>query len=211
MKTPLVLAVLLLTASALGQQGLINGIAIDRDGQPVKGIALTAWNTAPRELQGPEPNALTNQHGEYRFEHLPLGTYVVCADDQRAGYALYTCARQNPAATVTLTVEKPEGEVRVDLPQQDGFLEIHVINQESGGPVPALRVEAEWENELRLKIKATWHENHVVLLPPDTEVMMHVSAPGFRAWEDDAGTGKLIYLRPGAKVKLDVQLTALME
>jgi hypothetical protein len=60
---------------------VIYGIAIDQDGQPAKGIILGA-DRLDVGLAGGSSRVKTNNAGEYRFEHLNWGRYIVYAEDE---------------------------------------------------------------------------------------------------------------------------------
>lgn len=48
--------------------------------------------------------------------------------------------------------------------------------------------------------------NHVVLVPPDKNILVHVTSAGFYEWEESVGRGKPLHLTSGTQSKLDVQL-----
>jgi hypothetical protein len=53
------------------------------------------------------------------------------------------------------------------------------------------------------------YSNHVILLPPDKNLLLHVTSDGFREWDESVGKGKAIQLPSGTRLILDVQLDAL--
>jgi hypothetical protein len=216
MNTPLTLVVLSLTVAAFAQQrddahskGAIYGVAIGQDGQPAKGIGLTATPLGV-PLVMKLPHAKTNQTGAYRFEHLGFGSYTVYADDNEAGYSIFSNGsneEDSHPVEVELTVERPEAEFRVNLPPPAGFLEIYLTNQKTGASISAMRVELTQGDEHRsVLFRVSCYSNHVVLIPPDRNVLLHVSSDGFRERQESVGTGRPIYLPSGTRLKLDVQL-----
>jgi hypothetical protein len=94
MKTTLVFVGILLLAIAVAQQhdkahpkGVIYGVAIGQDGQPAKGIGLTACRLGV-PLGAMLPHVKSTDKGEYRFENLPWwGRYIVYVEDENAGYS----------------------------------------------------------------------------------------------------------------------------
>jgi hypothetical protein len=64
--------------------GVIFGTAVYSNGRPASGVGLTALGSG-QALSGRLPRVKTDNEGNYRFEHLLLGTYVVQADDEQAG------------------------------------------------------------------------------------------------------------------------------
>jgi hypothetical protein len=45
-----------------------------------------------------------------------------------------------------------------------------------------------------------------ILLPPNKDLLLHVTSPGFREWAKSVGNGASINVRSGARVVLDIQL-----
>ena len=50
------------------------------------------------------------------------------------------------------------------------------------------------------------YSNHVILVPPDKNLLLHVTSDGFREWNESTGKGKVVHLASGARLKMDVQL-----
>ena len=48
--------------------------------------------------------------------------------------------------------------------------------------------------------------SYVVLIPPDRDVLLHVTSSGFHEWAESAGKGKLIRMPSGSHAELDVRL-----
>ena len=48
--------------------------------------------------------------------------------------------------------------------------------------------------------------NHVILIPPDKDFLLHISSDGFREWNESIGKGKPVNLASGARLKIDVRL-----
>jgi hypothetical protein len=215
----LVLVGFLLPATVVAQQpdnsgpkGTIYGVVMGQDGRPAKGIGLTAQ---PLEgaLAGRLPHTKTNDAGEYRFENLTWwGKYTVYAEDDEAGYSLFSTgwAGSSTPTEVEITPEHPKAEFLLYLPPQAGFLKIKLTNLMTGDAISAMRVELRHAYEQKsLAFTMSCYSTHVVLVPPDQDVLLHVSAEGFREWEQSVGEGKAIRLASGAQLKLEVQLVPL--
>src|ERR1035437_6445318 len=97
MKTSVVFVAFLLLGTAPAQspdegppRSVIYGNALDYDGQPAKGVGLTACPLGVA-LGGILPHTKTNDAGEYRFESIPWwGRYTVYGDDEDAGYSYFS-------------------------------------------------------------------------------------------------------------------------
>ena len=48
--------------------------------------------------------------------------------------------------------------------------------------------------------------NHVVLVPADKNLLLHVTSFGFREWDESVGKGKPLHLPSGTRLTLAVQL-----
>jgi TonB family protein len=214
MKISLVLVAGFLTFGALAQQrndarpkGIIYGVAIGQDGQPAKGIGLVAFHQGVA-LGATLPYARTNQAGEYRFENLDFGRYTVDADDENAGYSVFsTGGGAGHPPEVELAAEHPEAELRVYLPPKAGFLQIHLTNRKTRAGISAMRIALMLaENPVSQFFSTSCYSNHVILIPPEKHLLLHVTSDGFQEWEQSTGMGKPIYLPSGARLTLDVKL-----
>ena len=215
MKIGLIFAVFLLLAVASAQQddkpqakGTIHGVATDQSRQPAKRIGLTASPLAG--LAALLPHTRTNDAGEYRFENLPWwGKYIVYADDEEAGYSIFSTGPSGGVLSpvVELTPEHPEAELQILLPAKAGFIQVHLTNQQTDAGISAMRVTLMLpENPASPVFTMSSYANHVILIPPDKDLLLHVTSDGFREWSESVGKGKLIHLASGARLKLDVRL-----
>jgi hypothetical protein len=195
-----------------GPKGTIYGVAIGQDGRPAKGISLTACPLGVG-LGARLPHTKTNDAGEYRFENIPWwGRYTVYAEDEEAGYSSFTTgpAGDGQPQEVEVTPEHREAEFRVYLPPQAGFLRIDLTNQKTGDAISAMLVELRRSDKPKsLVFTMSCSSAHVVLIPPDQDLFLHVSAYGFREWQESVGEGKSLRLTSGARFKLVVQLVPL--
>ena len=219
MRNTLVLVGFLLLATVAAKQrdepptkGAIYGVAIGQDGHPAKGIGLTAFPLGVA-IFATLPHTKTSDTGEYRFENLPWwGRYTVYAEDEEAGYSSFSngAASQSHPQEVEIAPEHPEAEFRLYLPPQAGFLTINLTNQETGAAISTMMVELRQTDEPRsLVFRMSCYSNHVVLIPPDQDLLLHVSSDGFREWQESVGKGESIHLASGTRLKLDVQLVPL--
>jgi hypothetical protein len=216
MKTGLVFAGFLLLATAGAPQhnvpppkGVIYGIAIGQDGQPAKGIALTACPLGV-PLGTALPTTKTNNTGEYRFENLPWwGRYTVYAEDEEAGYSSFSTgpAGDSHPSEVELTPEHREAELKVYLPPKAGFLQIHLTNRRTGVTISAMQVAVmQMENPESPLFTMSCYSNHVILVPPNKNLLLHVTSDGFREWDESAGKGKPLHMPSGTRQIVAVQL-----
>jgi hypothetical protein len=186
---------------------VIYGTVIGEDGQPAKGLGLTA-HPLGIGVGAALPQTTTNQSGAYRFENLPWwGRYTVYADDEEAGYSLYSTAPARHVAEVEVTSEHRKAELNLHLPPEAGFLHLHLTNQVTGAAIPAMRVAVmAMQKPDLLLFTMSCSSTHVVLVPPDKNLLIHVTSDGFREWDESVGRGRPINVQSGTPMSLDVQL-----
>jgi hypothetical protein len=212
-----VLPILLLSlASAVAQQpgqhvvaGVIYGAVIGNDGSPAKGMRLTA-SPLGVALATSLPETRTDQSGNYRFERIPWwGAYTVYADDPDAGYSVFSrgLAGLREPPEVIISPEHPEAKLDLRLPQKAGFLRIHLTDQRTGAVISGLTVTVmASQTPPRIIFSQSCSTEGVVLIPPDKDLLIHITSPRFREWDESAGRGKAIRVRPGSQLELSVQL-----
>ena len=216
MKTAPVFGALLLLSTVSAQQndeprpnGVIHGIAVGQDGQPAKLIGLTAEPLGVG-MAAKLPRTKTNNVGEYRFDNVPCwGKYTVYADDEDAGYSSFSRGpdRDRNPPEVEITPEYPEAELTVVIPPKAGFIQIHLTNRRTGADISGMRIALMPEKSPVSPVETmSCYSNHVILVPPDTSLLLHITSDGFREWNESIGKGKLIRLASGTRLKLDVQL-----
>lgn len=188
-------------------KGLIYGIVIGQDGKPAKGITLAA---EPDGALGTKlPRTRSNDAGEYRFENLPWwGKYRIYPEDDDGGYSLFSSgAGRDEPSEVELTPQHQKARMKVYLPPQAGFLHIHLTSRRTGNLIPGMAVSVRsMEHSASLLFTMSCFSNHVVLMPPDTDVLLHVESEGFHEWEESIGRGKPLRVASGADLTLDIQL-----
>lgn len=212
-------AVLSLAVAAFGQSpdfgGEIHGIAVRPDGQPAKEMRLSAVMECPSACAFWMSETITNQAGEYRFQHLPVGSkYAVFADNTKAGYP-----RFGPAASgvVEITVDHPVAELRVDLPPKVGILTIHLTDRTAGAVIPRVFIkmkdlntpDSQWSELWADSSNCLFFSDCAVPIPSDLPLLVHVSATGFSEWDESMGKGKPVLIHSGARLTWDIQLEPL--
>ena len=210
----------LLLTSAFGQQpeaaqqtGVIHGVAFLSDGQPAQRIRLEAFPSGGNfVIAGILPFTKTNDQGGYRFENLQFGSYMIVADDENAGYSASsrpTHADRSPI-DVEISFEHPIAELTVNLPPKAGFLRIHLTNKATGADLKEMEVVVMSSDKPESPVfTESCIVDHLVLVPPDEHLLLHVSSKGFREWSESIGAGKEIYVLSGDQLKLDVTLEPL--
>lgn len=193
--------------------GVIYGTVFDLEGQPAKEIGLMAMPLGV-PLGTALPYAKTDQNGRYRFPDIPWwGRYTVYAEDEAAGYSMhatYPIDLRNSIEEVTLSPEHPEAEFNLHLPPKAGFLQFHLTNKRTGKAIEAVQVTifAAYNAE-QLLFSQSCSSTRAILIPPDKDLLLHVTSSGFREWSQGVGAGMPIRAHPGEQVKLGVELDPL--
>jgi hypothetical protein len=190
-------------------KGAIYGIALGQDGQPAKHIRLIA-HPLDAALAARLPSTETNDAGEYRFENVPWwGRYTVYADDENAGYSSFSTGYASVTShpEVELSPEQPKAELNIFLPPKAGFIQIHLSSQKTGARIPGMLVTLMSIDQPSLPLLTmSCFSDHVILVPPNKSLLLHIASDGFREWSESVGRGRLVNLSSGAHLNIDVQL-----
>ena len=156
------------------------------------------------------PRTSTNEKGEYRFQNVPWwGRYTIYAEDEDKGYSSFSTGPSgdtNPPE-VAITPEHREAELNVQLPPRAGFVQIRLTNRRTGDGILAMRVVLmPLEKPDSPLFRMSCYSNHVVLVPPDKNLLLHVTSDGFREWDESVEGGKPLNLPSGTRLTLSVQL-----
>ena len=212
MKTaPILLSALLFVAVAAMPQdsvhqseGAIFGVVVDENNQPAKGIGITVagpGKSSSRRL----PGVITDQSGHYRIGKLfGWGSYTVHAEDWDAGYSTVVNSKFHE---VTILPEHPEAELNFRLPPRAGFLDFHLTNRRTGEEIGDVVVNVRVAGKEYEKVSAVSQSAaKPVLVPPDEDLLIHVTSHGYQEWNRSVGKGLPIRVKSGNHLKLDVQL-----
>ena len=216
MRIALALLSLLFAACLAAQQpaqpapkGVVHGTVFDQNGQPAKHLRLAAEPFGVG-LGTMLPTTETDANGNYRFENLaPWGRWTVYAVDEEHGYSYYTegYSLSDPAPQVSISPQHPEAKLDFHLPPKAGFLHIHLTNQKTGDLIQAIEVKVASQTDPTHPILSGGYlSNRALLIPPDKDVLIHITSPGFLEWDKSLGIGYPIRIASGAVLEVDVSL-----
>jgi hypothetical protein len=219
MKVYCTVVVLVLSTSMFGQQ--IHGVLIGQDGQPAKRITVAALWMCPaggKPCRISKSSAVTDQNGEFRFNRVGVGKYAVFAEDKEAGYGYGASSiADDPRYTgvAEITPEHPDAELRLFLPPQAGFLDVRLTDQSTGTEISTVTVSVA-ANPNANRFQTTFERSNCqqfghnlcyVLIPPDTQVTVRVSSPGYEGWDGkNDTTERALRLASGDRVTWEAQL-----
>jgi hypothetical protein len=213
------LLVLLLFSPVVAQRlqnrpnGTIYGVVVAVNGEPARNLRLIARSLLATGggHSGDFPHTRTNQAGEYRFQKLPLASYIVYADDEAAGYSRVSTGQ--PGGSVSeaeITADHPEAEFDFTLPPKAGFIRIYLTNRKTRAPISDMTVSVLPPDKPDSGLFIlTGDSAQLILVPPDRNLLLHVTAEGFREWDESIGTGRPVNVPSGRRLVLDVQLDPL--
>lgn len=200
----LVLVAIAMAQNCVSQeQGAIRGTVVDERGIPLPGALVNAAPLDGRVQATLVRHVETNQEGRFLLDRLDWGSYGVFAMKKESNYpdmgASFYSNDVFPKAT--LSPKSSTVEVRIDLGPKAGVLTGFVKNASNGALVNAtfkLTRGAAPDKWMSTSIPPIYR----VLLPSSTDVLLEVSAPGFRTWTP----GHALRLDPGVEMQLDVLL-----
>lgn len=206
------LSVFVAVSCAFAQQpGTIRGTVVDEKGQPVPAatVRIDPLNAVPmstiiREVE-------TDKNGRFSMGDLELGPHKIFAMKEAAGYpnTAFGFYSNHIFPTVTLTSSTPEATLIISIGPPAGVLKGLTKNAATNEAVRAtflLRRAANPDNWISLAQQAEYR----VLLPPATDVILEISAPGFKTYyyagESDPLRRSPMRLASGVEMKFEIQL-----
>jgi hypothetical protein len=164
------------TAVGGRSDGRITGTVTGQDGQPVAEAYVMAVESLNQSLNNP-PSTRTDLHGQFEISGLPLRNYHVYASKPQDGYPMADPAysEENQAA-IALSPDRPADSVVISI-RKAGIVTLDVTDKTTGKPVSGsykLSVPRRWETQGEI--------SYPLLIHPSTDVMLEVSAKGYKTW-----------------------------
>lgn len=205
------------TASPSRPEGTISGTVLDEHGQPFKGVQVcTYMEGAPsgsRDARGDCP-ATTDGAGQFRINHVAMGTISVEAIKLDEGYVAF--AGTSVKDEVTLTPNQPSATVVLKLGPKPGLLLPSVKDKVTRKPITVFQVswaisDSDEPNRTHYSGGQTISQmNERALVPPEKNLVLTISANGYEKWvyhdPSDASRPAAIRLQPGEEKELVVEL-----
>ena len=215
MKNPMVYLAFGLAISSAAQtvdSGSICGTVLDENGQPARNVLITAVYIGPHS--GMYPATRSDDSGHYCLVNVPYGDNAPAADDPRRGYpnpqwGFYAgdISKSNPSGVAHLTAEHPRATIDIRIPYKAAFLTLHLIDAITGKPQTNLFYKLSIQADpQRGYISGSRDAEDPLLLPPNENVLLKASAPGYREWPYDNSPGYVLNLLPGEHKTIEVPL-----
>ncbi len=189
-------------------EGVIQGVVLGEEGQPVRGAKVHA------ELNGVAMAKKiryveTDESGFFLIDRLEFGNYYVGAMKEEEGYGSsdFSFFNENPLPMAQITAHHRSANVVVNLGPKAGILTGTISDALTGKPLSAGfdLVQSKDRNKWMGTSAASRFR---VLIPSSKEMEVKVSAPGYETWlyPDPAIPSKVLRMDPGSEIHLDIHL-----
>ena len=221
---PVLLTLLLLAALPASPQtanpslpeGTISGTVLDEHGQPFKGVQVCSYMigapSGSREARGDCPAATTDDAGQFRIDHVAMGTFGVEAIKPDQGYIAF--AGTSAKEVVTLTSSQSSATVVLKLGPKAGVLLPSVKDKLTGEPVRDFQVNWTIVDSDEASIvsggETISQQTRRTIVPPEKYLVLTISARGYKKWiyhdPSDPSRPAFIRFQPGEEKELLVEL-----
>jgi hypothetical protein len=198
------LTVLLFSPGTPAQsRGSISGTVQDETGKPVSEAKVRADPMDRQPVGSAVRYVQTDAEGHFRIDHLDWGKYKVFAEKEEAGYpdTYWSFYSDDAFLVATLTPLAPVADIRISLGPKAGVIKGVVRDSITGAPLNA-GFKLTRATDPKKWISTSVSSDYRVLLPPSTDVLLEVSAPGFKTWTLSAP----LRLQAGTEMHLDIPL-----
>ena len=184
------------------REGVIRGEVIDPSGSPVRGARV--YCERPGIVTKPIP-ALTDQNGRFEIPRLKMGTYMVFASKEDAGYAdTLGSFYADPPSKITLFAQEPVANVTVRMPPQAGVLTGSVKDATSGEPIVGAQIRltrSEASDRYIQFASRVGDGTFKTLVPADKGIDISVSSANHYTWKSH-----LDPVKSGSELNLDISM-----
>jgi hypothetical protein len=187
-----VLTTLLFVASlAYGQSdpsmGSICGIVHDENGAPASFVKVVAIYQGSHT--GPYPLGKTDGTGHYCMNNVALGYYAMSAEDTEKGYPQMSSifySVQRPTSEVHIAIGNLKGHADWRIPYKAGFVEVALTDAQTGKPIIPMLFNLVLQSSPKNGfIRGSSSSTTALLVPPNENIYLTVSAPGYKEWPAD--------------------------
>ena len=223
---PMLLTLLLLaslptfpqTANSSQPEGTISGTVLNEHGQPFAGVQVCTYMmgapSGSREARGDCPAVTTDDAGQFRIDHVAMGTFGVEAIKLDQGYIAF--AGTSVKQFVTLTSSQSSATVVLKLGPKVGVLLPSVKDKFTGEPVTDFHFQVSWtildsdEASSMSGGEIIGQGTRRTIVPPKKYLVLTISARGYKKWiyhdPSDPSRPAFIRFQPGEEKELLVEL-----
>jgi len=204
------------TANSSQPEGTISGTVLNEHGQPFAGVQVCTYMmgapSGSREARGDCPAVTTDDAGQFRIDHVAMGTFGVEAIKLDQGYIAF--AGTSVKQFVTLTSSQSSATVVLKLGPKAGVLLPSVKDKFTGEPVKDFQVS--WiildsdEASSMSGGEIIGQGTRRTIVPPEKYLVLTISARGYKKWiyhdPSDPSRPAFIRFQPGEEKELLVEL-----
>jgi hypothetical protein len=196
--------------AAAERPGIVRGIVVDDSGAPVAAVQVSIDLSDGLPKVAPVRMTETDKNGHFLIGNLEFGSYKVFAMKEAAGYPNTSFAFYSNQifATATLTAKEPAVDLILKVGPMAGIT-TGLVTDEKNIPINAtflLRRASDPDSWISMSQRPEYR----ILVPPKTDVLLEVSAPGYKTWYYGGAYDLMkrgpIRLESREEMKLDVQL-----
>jgi hypothetical protein len=204
------------TTDSSQPEGTISGTVLDEHGEPFKGVKVCTYMTgAPsgsKEARG-DCAVTTDEAGQFRIEHVAMGTFGVEAIKPEDGYVAF--AGTSVSKVVTLTPNQSSATVVLKLGPKAGVLLPTVRDKFAGKRVIDFEVswvtfDSEEPNSSSSGGQTISQGVKRAIVPSEKYLVLTIFASGYKKWfyhdPSDPSRPAFIRLQPGEETELLVEL-----
>lgn len=172
--------------------GIITVRVVDQAGNPVSGANVWMLPADGKIHVSAVPECTTDDSGTCARDHLEFGRYVVTAGKESDGYPnmglnLFRHDKQPLFAEITPGV--PDATVAFTLGPKAASIVLNVIDASSGAPVKNPVITLRPAEHPNAYLTIGHHMNSRVLIPTDEDILVQVSAEGYKPWSIETQPG----------------------
>ena len=207
-----------LSASASTQDGVIQGVVVDEIGDPVAAALVSTRDLdTPKRVVGKMLHAFeTDINGCFSIPNLIVGhRYKLYAMKEEAGYPNTRIGWYNPNDDALIAIAAPKGTSlsgRLQIGPKAAFLEYETKDSVTGRSIKNSTIDITRTDTGSSMGGGGIDQNgdRRVLIPSDVDVLVQVSAPGYKVWYHPGYTvkaaGTPLRAAPGETKKLAVPI-----
>jgi hypothetical protein len=178
-------------ASAQLPLGTITATVLDQSGRPVAGATVEMVAADFAMMASVVPDCLTDENGNCSTK-VPFNKYHVAAKKEPDGYPDMTAnlfGHGKWPADTEITPQNPSASVTITLGPKAASMIIHVVDDVTGSRISNARIALRGDGPYEF-IATDIGRNSTVLIPPDHDVSVEISAQGYKPWviETQPGT-----------------------
>lgn len=183
--------------------GTITGVVLDEQGQPEAQANVCVGATVKNQTANVCMTA-SDSEGRFQTEPLEAGNYRIFALKESDGYTNFD---QGPGEPVTVSTSDPTPNVVIRLKPRAGMVIASVRDKITGKPIDSFTVDYLSVQKRASGGSSGAHEGTLSLaLPTASDILLVVTAQGYRTWYYSDGDSPLLRLSSGEKRTLDIQL-----